>query len=94
MIKHIVQDAARLGGKPHIAGTRMSVQQISILHKSPEWSIESIAEEFSLTYAQIHAVLAYYYDNQDAIDKQIKADDELSKQVAKPISDLRASSEE
>ena len=87
-IQHIVRDESKLGGKPHIDGTRMSVQQIAILHKSSEWSIERIAEEFSLTQAQIYAALAYYFDNQAEIDKQIKADDDLTRQVGTPLRNI------
>lgn len=85
-IQHIVQDESRLGGKPYIAGTRMSVQQIVLLHR--DWSIEKIAGEFDLSHAQIHAALAYYYDHQSEIDEQIKTDDDLTKQTGKPLSDL------
>lgn len=34
-----------------------------------------IAVEFPLTLAQIHAALAYYYDNREALDHQLAEDE-------------------
>ena len=61
------------GGRPCIAGTGISVQNISILHK---WgaSPEDIARRKYLTLAQVHAALTYYYANKEEIDTSIDQD--------------------
>ncbi|MEG4319790.1 MULTISPECIES: DUF433 domain-containing protein [unclassified Microcoleus] len=67
----IVSTPGTCGGRPRIAGTRMSVQSIAIDYKAG-MTPEKIAEEFPhLTLAQIYAALAYYYANQDQIDADI-----------------------
>ena len=56
------------GGRPRIAGRRVSVQAIVVLYKQG-MSPEEIAEEFEfLTLAQIYAALAYYHANKDEIE--------------------------
>ena len=61
------------GGRPCVAGTGISVQNIAILHNQGA-TPEEIARRKSLTLAQIHAALAYYYANKEAIDAGIAAD--------------------
>lgn len=64
----IVKTPETCGGRPRIAGRRLSVQQVSVLYKEG-LSPEEIAEEFdSLTLAQVHAALAYYYANTAEIE--------------------------
>ncbi len=63
------------GGRPCIAGTRSSVQRISILYRQCESVEELIAELPHLEPKQIFAALAYYFANQDAIEAQIAEDD-------------------
>lgn len=56
------------GGRPRIAGRRISVQAIAVLYKQG-MSPEDIAEELEfLTLAQIYAALAYYHANKDEIE--------------------------
>ena len=70
----IVSTPGTCGGRPRIAGTRMSVRSIAIDYKAG-MTPEKIAEEFPhLTLAQIYAGLAYYYANQDQIDADIAAE--------------------
>jgi hypothetical protein len=33
-------------------------------------TIEQVAEHYNLTYAEVHAALAYYYDNQAAFERE------------------------
>ncbi|MBE9121027.1 DUF433 domain-containing protein [Tychonema sp. LEGE 07199] len=70
----IVSTPGTCGGRPRIAGTRMSVQSIAIDYKAG-MTPEKIAEEFPhLTLSQIYAALAYYYANQNQIDADIAAE--------------------
>lgn len=59
------------GGRPHIAGRRLSVQQITVLTKQG-LSPQEIAQEYDgLTLAQVHAALAHYHTNLDEIEADI-----------------------
>ncbi len=60
------------GGKPRIAGRRITVQQIMIWHERMGLGADEIASEYELTLSQVYAALAYYYDHRREIDEAIK----------------------
>lgn len=63
------------GGKPCIVGTRIRVQDIVVTHEHEGMSVDQICDQFpSLTLAQVHAALAYYYDHRDEILQEIEGD--------------------
>ena len=69
----IVRTPGTCGGRPRIAGTRMSIRSIAIDYKAG-MTPEKIAEEFPhLTLAQIYAGLAYYHANKDEVEAGIVA---------------------
>ncbi|MEG3843971.1 DUF433 domain-containing protein [Microcoleus sp. herbarium14] len=69
----IVRTPGTCGGRPRIAGTRMSIRSIAIDYKAG-MTPEKLAEEFPhLTLAQIYAGLAYYYANKDEVEAEIVA---------------------
>lgn len=68
----ISQDVA--GGKPRIAGHRITVQHIVIWHERMGLSADEIASDHGLTLAEIYAALTYYYDHRQEIDDAIAAD--------------------
>ena len=72
--RHIAITPGVAGGKPHIAGHRITVQNIVIWHERMGLSADEIATEYRLTLADIYAALAYYYDHQAEIDAAIKDD--------------------
>lgn len=72
--RHIVLTPGVRGGKPRIAGRRITVADIATWHLQQNRSVNEIAQEFDLTPAQIHAALTYYYDHQTDIDRQEAAD--------------------
>lgn len=61
-----------VSGKPHIAGRRITVQNIVIWHEQMGRSADEIANEYDLTLSEIYAALAYYYDHQTEIDQSIR----------------------
>jgi uncharacterized protein (DUF433 family) len=70
--QHISCTAGVAGGKPCIAGTRIRVQDIVIrtdLGDSPDDIVRGYPH---ITLADVHAALAYYYDNRDDIDQQLR----------------------
>lgn len=73
--RHIEQTEGTRGGRPRIAGTRITVDDIGIVHLRLGKAIDEIAGEYDLAPAAIHAALAYYYDHKAEIDGQIAADE-------------------
>jgi uncharacterized protein (DUF433 family) len=63
------------GGKPRIAGHRITVQNIVTWHERLGRSADEIATAYDLTLAEVYAALAYYYDHRDEIDAMIRADE-------------------
>src|SRR5471030_2675676 len=69
--QHIEITPGIAGGKPRIAGHRITVQNIAIWHERMGKSADEIASEYDLTLADVHAALAYYFDHRDEIDRSI-----------------------
>jgi uncharacterized protein (DUF433 family) len=88
-IDHIEVSPEICGGKPHIAGRRITVQNIVVLHVLHHWPVEDIAAELELTPGQIHAALSYYYDHKNEIDRSIDEADALAAKVGTSIEELR-----
>lgn len=85
VFSHITKDPGIRGGKACVDGTRIAVMDIVELQregKRPEEMLNIFAA--SLTLAQVHAALAYYYDNADeieaALDEDAQGFDELDKE--------------
>ena len=70
--QHIERTPEIVSGKPHIAGHRITVQNIVIWHERMGYSVDEIANEYNLTLAQIFSALAYYYDHKSEIDASIE----------------------
>ncbi|MGB7439757.1 MAG: DUF433 domain-containing protein [Coleofasciculaceae cyanobacterium] len=64
----IVYTPGVCGGRPRIAGRRLSVQQIAVLSKQGLSPQEIVREYEGLTLAQVYAALAYYYANKEEIE--------------------------
>ena len=83
--RHITLTPGLAGGKPHIVGHRITVQNIVIWHERMGLSADEIVTEYNLTLADIYAALAYYYDHQAEIDTAIK-DDEAFVEALRQVS--------
>ncbi len=71
----ITQTPGICGGRPCIAGTGVSVRRIVIWYRLGD-SPEEIQRQIPhLTLAQIHAALAYYHANREAMDQAMAADE-------------------
>lgn len=62
------------GGKPRIVNTRMSVDDIVLMHLRLGQSLEEISGRYQLPLAAIYSAMAFYYDHQGEVDQRI-ADD-------------------
>jgi uncharacterized protein (DUF433 family) len=70
--QRIVETADVCGGKPRIAGHRITVQNIAIWHDRLGRSADEIASEYDLELADIYAALAYYFAHREEIDRSIR----------------------
>jgi len=70
--EHIEITPSIAGGKPRIAGQRITVQNIVIWHERMGKSVDEIVAEYNLTLADIYAALAYYFDHRSEIDQSIE----------------------
>ena len=69
--QHIVITPGVCGGKPRIAGRRITVANIAIWHERLGKSADDIATEYDLTLSDVYAALAYYFDHRAEIDESI-----------------------
>ena len=77
-INLIVSDPKVRNGRPIIAGTTLRVQDIAIAHVLKGYALEEVLRQYpTVSLAQVHAALAYYYEHKAEIDKQIEEDDKL-----------------
>ncbi|NER25818.1 MAG: DUF433 domain-containing protein [Symploca sp. SIO1C2] len=80
--EHIEITPGTCGGKPRIAGHRITVQNIVIWHErlgmSPE---EIIYHHPSITLADVYAALTYYHDHLQEIRQQIREGETLAKEM-------------
>jgi uncharacterized protein (DUF433 family) len=72
--EHIEVTPGIAGGKPHIVGHRITVQNIVIWHERMGLSPDEIATEYNLTLGDVFAALAYYHDHRAEIDAAIQRD--------------------
>jgi uncharacterized protein (DUF433 family) len=71
------------GGRPCIAGTGVSVRRVVQWYKKGQ-SPEEIADRIGhLSLAQVHAALAYYHANQEAIEKDLREEAAAAEKLAK-----------
>ena len=80
--KHIESREGVCGGKPCVAGTRIRVWDIYVHHEVRGMTPDEIVAQYpELSLADVHAAMAYYWDNREAIDKQMKDADEFVDQL-------------
>lgn len=70
--RHIMIEPGVAGGKPHIAGHRITVQNIAIWHERMGKSADEICTEYDLQLAEVYAALAYYFDHREEVDRSIE----------------------
>jgi uncharacterized protein (DUF433 family) len=69
----IVSTPGTCGGRPRIDGHRITVEDVAIWHERQGMSPDEIVSAYpSLTLSDVHAALAYYYENRDRIDADIR----------------------
>lgn len=94
MMAHLLEQHIEItpdiaGGKPRIAGHRITVQNIVVWHERLGKTVDEICAEYNLTLAEVYAALSYYFDYREEIDQNIKEDEAfvtaLRKQTPSPL---------
>lgn len=84
----VVQTPGVMGGKPHIIGHRIRVQDVVIWHYVQGFSPEAIAKEYQLEVAAVYAALTHYHNYRSGILADIQAEQKLMEQLEKPSSKI------
>ena len=69
---HVATNPRILNGVPIIKGSRIAVRTIAGYYQlgmTPDEILQSLPH---LTHAQLHAALAYYFDHQKEVDRDLK----------------------
>ena len=78
----VTKTADVCGGKACIAGHRIRVMDIVIWHEDLGMSPDEIAAAYTeLSLSDVHAALAYYFDNVDEIRSDIRRNNEVAEQL-------------
>ena len=84
--EHIEITPGICGGKPRIAGHRIKVQDVAIWYEEMNLSPQEIVDRYPMiTLSDVHAALAYYYDNKQEIQQQLEEDERLETQMRASI---------
>jgi uncharacterized protein (DUF433 family) len=77
--ERITKSPEILGGKACIAGHRIRVMDIVIWHEDLVVSPDEIVAAFpELTLSDVHAALAYYFDNVEEIRNDIRSNEDVA----------------
>jgi uncharacterized protein (DUF433 family) len=69
----IVSTPGTCGGRPRIDGHRITVEDVAIWHERIGMSPDEIVSAYpTITLSDVHAALAYYFENRERIDADIE----------------------
>ena len=87
--KHIEIVEGASGPKARIIGHRVNVSHIAMYHEEWGMSPKEIAEELpTITLADVHAALAFYFDNPGLIAEQEAAEARFAEEFKRQHPDL------
>jgi len=87
--QRIEQTDGICGGKPRIAGHRITVQDIVVWHERMGRSVDEIASAYDLSLADIYAALAYYFAHRERIDQSIEESKAFVEQMKEQLASGR-----
>ena len=79
----IVSDPDICGGKPRLAGRRITVQDIVIWHEWQGRSADEISNDYDLSLAEVYGALSFYFDHMAEIDQRIRDDEAFAANLKK-----------
>ena len=78
--QHITKTPGVCGGRACIAGHRIRVMDVVVWHEMRGYSPDEIVGMFpGVTLADVHAALAYYFENREEIVADLRNDDEWAR---------------
>lgn len=87
--KHVSKTAGVCGGRACITGHRIRVMDIVVWYEFRGYSADEIVGMFpGITLADVHAALAYYFDNMQEIQDEFAKDDEAMEMLSRQPSKL------
>lgn len=75
LTQHIDITPGVCSGRPRVAGTRIRVQNIVLWTEQGMSPDEIVTNYPQLSLADVHAALAFYFDNRQELDRQIQEDE-------------------
>lgn len=69
---HIEVTSGVTGGKPRIAGRRITVRSVVVWHERMDVSVDEISSNYDLSLAEVYAALTYYFDHREEVDQSIR----------------------
>ena len=70
------------GGKACVAGHRIRVSDVALWHEHEGLNPDEIVSQYpSLSLADVHSALAYYYDHIEEIRQEMREDTELAERL-------------
>ena len=82
-INLIYRDPEIRGGRPCVVGTGLRVIDIVMAMQFGDRTPDQLASDYDISLAQVHAALAYYYENKAEIDDDIREDIRIGLELAK-----------
>lgn len=74
LTQHLDSSPDVRGGRVCLAGSRISVEDLVLMHLRLGQPLAEIAGNYSLPLAALHTAMAYYYEHQAAVDRAIEED--------------------
>lgn len=77
-------------GQARLTGRNLKVKMvISRLFHGAGASVDEVMEQYNLTRAEVHAVITYYYDYREAIDRYFEQEDKMASESIPSVNDLQ-----
>lgn len=93
--QHIEIAQGASGPRARIAGHRIRVQDVVIWHHKLGMSPDEIVFHYpTITLADVHAALAYYWDHRDEIEQEIAADRAFAEELRRRNASLAEQKQE
>jgi uncharacterized protein (DUF433 family) len=70
-----------IDGTAVIAGRNLKAKMVAAMVVKWGETVEETMEHYELSHAEVYAALAYYYDNEEAIERSFREADEYVKRV-------------
>lgn len=71
------------GGKPRLAGTRITVADVVLMHRRMGRALEEIAGTYDLSLPAVYAAMAYYYEHKAEIDQSLDQEEAFAEAFRK-----------